>query len=296
MTCVIKDLISIMRSVGLPRRSVNLPPGKRRLPFLFWVYLMYILYLDESGSPHNKQEEHFVLAGIAVRAEQVNWFTSQLDSIAQGIDPQNPLQVEFHAYEIFARKREPWKSLKTKDRAIGVISSVLKVVEESYSSTTLFGCVIHKASFSEEDVIQMALEDIYSRFDKFLDRRQKEGDKHRGIVVLDKKSGSRYEMVLQKLGKNFRDSGTRWTSRIQNIVEVPMFIDSRFSRMIQLADHVAYALFRRYNAHDTRYFDIIISRFDQADGIIHGLAHKHKLSRQCMCPACFSRRRESHNV
>jgi uncharacterized protein DUF3800 len=72
--------------------------------------------------------------------------------------------------------------------------------------------------------------------------------------------------------------------------DTPFFVDSRASRLVQLADHVAYSVFRRYNSGDAQYMDIIASRFDEADGVIHGLCHKHNERVTCMCPGCLSRR------
>ena len=61
-------------------------------------------------------------------------------------------------------------------------------------------------------------------------------------------------------------------------------------RTVQLADHVAYAVFRRYEAQDTSYFDIISSRFDEHDNKVHGLVHKQSFDPRCMCVACATRR------
>ena len=44
--------------------------------------------------------------------------------------------------------------------------------------------------------------------------------------------------------------------------------------MVQLAGHVAYAVFRRYEHGDSEYFDVVASRFDSADGVVHGLVHR----------------------
>ena len=77
---------------------------------------------------------------------------------------------------------------------------------------------------------------------------------------------------------------------VKYLADTPLFIDSRASRVIQLADHVAYATFRRYQAHDTQYFDIMAHKFDQEDGVVHGLAHKEPGNSTCMCPSCLSRR------
>jgi hypothetical protein len=96
------------------------------------------------------------------------------------------------------------------------------------------------------------------------------------------------ETSLQKMASTFRCSGTRWGSIIRDLAEVPLFANSKASRLIQVADHIAYAVFRRYEAGDTSYLDLILSKFDSANGILHGLAHK-TLEPDCMCQSCMSR-------
>ncbi len=55
---------------------------------------MRLLYLDDAGSAANSNEEYFVLAGVSVFEAQTNWFTQELDRLAQSIDAANPSQVE----------------------------------------------------------------------------------------------------------------------------------------------------------------------------------------------------------
>lgn len=112
------------------------------------------------------------------------------------------------------------------------------------------------------------------------------GDRQRGLIILDESS---YETSLQKMARDFRVLGTRF-GVIRNLADTPVFIDSKASRLVQLADHVAYSVFRRYEASDTSYFDIIAHRFDSADNRMHGLCHRHSNVSICMCPACMSRR------
>jgi len=119
-------------------------------------------------------------------------------------------------------------------------------------------------------------------------RRRQQGDQQRGMIILDKTTR---ETSLQKLSREFRKAGTRWGS-LKNIADTPFFVDSRASRLVQIADHVAYSVFRRYNSGDAQYIDIIANRFDEADGIIHGLSHKHNSRDTCTCPGCLSRRLE----
>jgi len=134
--------------------------------------------------------------------------------------------------------------------------------------------------------VELAFEDLCRRFDYFLMRRRQQGDQQRGMIILDKTTR---ETSLQKLSREFRKIGTRWGS-LKNIADTPFFVDPRASRLVQLADHVAYSVFRRYNSGDAQYMDIIASRFDEADGVIHGLSHKHSDRVTCTSPCCLSRR------
>ena len=109
---------------------------------------------------------------------------------------------------------------------------------------------------------------------------------HKGLIIFDKNS---YTKELERLSFEFRQDGTRWRD-LRNIREVPFFVDSKSSRIIQLADHIAYSVFRRYNADDLTYFNCIENRFDKHEGTIHGLSHKQTSNPSCTCPACVTRR------
>jgi hypothetical protein len=245
---------------------------------------MYLLYLDDAGSPANTNEDYFVLGGICVFEPQIDWFGRELDKLATA-HGSTPEDIEFHASEIFSRRTAPWKGLKT-DEARGVLKSVLRVVANSYDTARLFACAIHKNSYPGKDPVDLAFEDLCQRFDYFLGRLRQQGDQQRGLIVLDKTTR---ETSLQRLSREFRRSGTRWGA-LKNIADTPFFVDSRASRLVQVADHIAYAVFRRYNSGDAQYMDLISSRFDEANGVIHGLVHKHQQANSCTCPACLSRR------
>lgn len=246
---------------------------------------MHLLYLDDSGSPANASESYFVLGGISIYEAQADFLTRELDQLAASIDARNPTGVEFHASEIFSRRKQPWRSMSIDD-ARSVVKAVLRIIAASYDTTKLFACAVEKASAGGVDSVEAAFEDLCSRFDLYLTRLKNQGDRQRGLLILDKSTS---ETTLQRLTREFRLNGTRWGG-IRNLADIPFFVDSAASRLVQLADHVAYAVFRRYNAGDAQYFDIIASRFDSADGVVHGLSHKCKTPDQCMCPACLSRR------
>ena len=246
---------------------------------------MHLLYLDDAGSAANPREEYLVLGGLSVFEAQAHWITQQLDRLAEEINPEDPHGVEFHASEVFSRRTQPWKRL-SRDEARGTIKSVLAVLANARDTARAFACVVHKPSFPNQDPMEVAFEDLCSRFDRYLQRLRAGGDTQRGLVILDK---SAHETTLQQMAVGFRTLGTRW-GVIRLLADTPLFVDSRASRVIQLADHVAYAVFRRYQSGDTQYLDRIGHKFDSEDGVLHGLAHKELGNPHCTCIACLSRR------
>jgi hypothetical protein len=107
---------------------------------------------------------------------------------------------------------------------------------------------------------------------------------------------SKHERPLQVLANNFRLNGATW-GHFRYLAEVPVFVDSRASRLVQLADLVAWATRRRYEHADGRFFDPLIPRFDADGGVIHGLYHaRGALIERCFCPACLSRQLRSSTL
>ena len=247
---------------------------------------MHLLYLDDSGNVNNAGEEYLVLAGISVYEAQAPWITQELDKLAETYNPggQPP---EFHASDIYQGRAEPWKSIRGKVARQKIILDVLSVLDRSYDTATVFACAVHKPSYPRQDAMELAFEDLCSRFSMHLNNMSKDGrQRERGLIILDESS---YETSLQRLALDFRTLGTRW-GVIQNLAETPLFVDSKASRCIQMADHIAYSVYRRYQHKDATFFDEIVGKFAQHQGVLHGLAHKQTKHSQCMCPACLSRR------
>jgi hypothetical protein len=182
-----------------------------------------------------------------------------------------------------------WASVRSRPQREQMIKDALATVM-SAASVRMFAVAIDKAAVSPEDPIQLAFEELCNRFNLFLERinNRNPRESQRGLIVMDE---SRHERPLQALARHFRVNGGRW-GRFRNLAEVPLFVDSRASRLVQLADLVAYATWRKYEHSDGRFFDALIPRFDSDGGIIHGLVHRRG-QRECFCPACYSRRAAS---
>src|SRR5262249_4855449 len=75
-----------------------------------------------------------------------------------------------------------------------------------------------------------------NRFNLFLQRlNRRRNDQQKGLMIMDE---SRHEGALQSLARDFRMHGARW-GHFRNLAEVPLFVDSKASRLVQLADLVA---------------------------------------------------------
>jgi hypothetical protein len=145
---------------------------------------MHLLYLDDAGSANNLQEEYFVLGGISIFEAQSYFFVQEMDKLATTINPSNPHGVEFHASEIYSRKEQPWRGM-SQGEARGVIKAVLNILKQSYETARVFACAVHKPSYPGRDPVELAFEDLCSRFDLYLDRLRAQGDRQRGILILD---------------------------------------------------------------------------------------------------------------
>ena len=240
---------------------------------------MQLLYLDDSGSVQNRSDQHIILAGLAVGERDPHWIGRDLDAIAERVWPDNPQALEIRAADIFSGKKH-WRGIGKGDRLNAYLDALRAITERR--TVRLFGAAIRRDACGADDPMELAFEMLASRFDRMLGRLHKGGDTQRGLLILDKTA---YETSLRSLAFNFRRSGHRW-GRLHNLSEVPLFIDSKASRLIQAADLIAYALRRRYERDEHEYLDILFPRFDGVAGTLFGLIHHIPINEQCDCRAC----------
>lgn len=229
---------------------------------------MHLLYLDESGSVTDPKEQYFVLAGVAVFERETHWIEQALNTVATRFSPENPHAVELHGSPMRSG-RDGWKKHHYPDR-LQAIKDALKlgITERPRKYVRLFGAVIKKASVVGQDPVEHAFEQLTSRFDFFLKRlHHKNNDSQRGIILFDESSTERR---IQTLAREFKYAGHSW-GQTKNYAEVPVFMDSKASRLIQLADLVAYALYRFYEHSDSSFYDVIKHCFDREGPAEHGL-------------------------
>ena len=216
---------------------------------------MHLLYLDESGHPQDPNTKFFVLAGFSVFERQTHWVESQIDPVAARFSTTNPRDIEFHGSPMRAGK-DGWKGITAQDRVQAVVD-ILSLLSDRQLSLRVYACVIEKSLFQSQDILARAFEDVANCFDGFLKSLYLKKDPQRGLVILDRSS---YEEQIQTLSHVFKHIGHA-NGRLRNFSEVPLFIDSKASRLIQFADLIAYWIFRHYESGDSRGYDLIKPHF-----------------------------------
>lgn len=229
---------------------------------------MYLFYIDESGSVADPSQQFFILAGVSIFERKTHWVEQPLNDIAARFNPQDPWSIELHGSPMRSG-REGWKAHRLFDR-LTAMDDVLQhgVANHHRNGVVLFGAAIKKSSVAGQDPVELAFDQLSSRFDLFLKRRHnKHNDSQRGIMLLDKSST---EQRIQQLAREFKYVGGQW-GQTKNYAEVPVFLDSKATRLIQLADMVAFAMFRHFEHNDSRWFNLIQHCFDSEGGVQHGL-------------------------
>jgi hypothetical protein len=270
---------------------------------------MYLLYLDESGT--HSAAPVVVLSGIAIHENDVYYLQRRLHrQVAAALRPLglDPASFEIHANELRAHDNDlqarpasrgrkakpasPWLAVPSSARRTLLANAVRSVAtfqpQDARLPYRFFGAVVDATYENREE---RAYELVLNKFDELLTRLYHEhgGARIRGLVLHD---------VRQKEERGIQNWTNLWRERagnvgmIHNIVDVPVFLDSRASRVIQGADLVSYALWRYYSAvNEERFIRSLWPLFDSHEGQMHGLIHVTPkfARRECGCPPCLNR-------
>jgi uncharacterized protein DUF3800 len=155
----------------------------------------------------------------------------------------------------------------------------------------LFAECVNKLHFDSSKtgrtIGEQAFEQIASRFEQFLKNTDpQDGQRNYGLLVHDNNP-----TVARKhtdLMRHFHAQGTLWT-KIERIIETPLFVDSALTSMVQVADLCCYALRRYLENGETDLFSRIFTRADRAGARVVGV--RHFTDNSCACEICQGHRR-----
>lgn len=154
----------------------------------------------------------------------------------------------------------------------------------------LFAECIDKVHFdpqrARKSCDEQAFEQLISRFERYLQNTEEaNGERNFGLIVHD--NNETVARKHTKLMRTYHQSGTLWIN-IKNIIETPMFVDSRLTSMVQIADLCSYSLRRYLENGETELFDKIYARADRIGGTTVGV--RHFTAESCECTICNEHR------
>lgn len=249
---------------------------------------MHLLYLDESGNESDPKDRFFVLGGLSLFERQTYFLAEAVEEVQQrhfpGLQP-----ITFHASEIRSG-RGFWRKIPEAQRT-QVLNDLCDAIAASPDrGRVLYAAAVEKSdSLWGEDAVEKATEEVCKRFDIFLKRRfHEEGDPQRGLLVF---SEGRFDARAKIWVRGFHRRGTSWGA-IHNLADIPYFASSKESRLLQLADLIAHAIWLLYEKRNTSLASPLLRYFGLDEGTLHGLVHvRPPAAAACDCPACASRSR-----
>jgi hypothetical protein len=247
---------------------------------------MYLLYLDESGDPANWQEQqHFVIAGIAVYEFQIETLGKRLRAIQQKYLPDLSFPIVFHATDIRSGKGI-FRNLQPDVREQLLISLYQAICDIRFPNLAIFGSVMDAgATIDAHQDRSSAFEEVISGFNSFLVIGHRLQHTNKGLVIIDKNREEQYKELLD----NFQQQGTKY-GYLANIVDIPYFARCRDTPMLQFADLCSYAIFRHYEKKDDKYLKLISPRiYRNIDGRMFGLKHITNI-KPCGCLSCVTQK------
>jgi hypothetical protein len=266
---------------------------------------VYLLFLDESGTHGGSPV--FITAGIAVQEVDAHHLQQKLEVFLH--HKLNPLGLNAQEFELHATElkggREEWTVLDYPKRMSILNGTYRTLLEYQVMWPTFplmfFGAAVDKAKVPDRrEREKFAYELVLNKFDSFLQRVNRDNGGHqRGLVIHDQRvvhGGRRVytdERAIQEWTRRWREAAER-VGKLRYLADIPLFVDSQATRLIQAADFVAYALWRQYGIQtpdDTWLKEIAPRTYLDGDRKMHGLIHMSNdyAAGLCQCPPCQNR-------
>lgn len=265
---------------------------------------MYLLALDESGT--HGSAPVMIVGGIAVHETDVRNLESTLEVVIDSyLKPLglNPADFELHAGEIRspsgpraargnykAQPASPWNAVPPPIRAAVLNDTYDQIVAftpaDADHPPAIFASIIDQRHNQFRRREERSYQHVLHRFDEFLGRRSTAEHPQTGIVIHDTRTTE--ERHIQDRARAWRTG----TGKLANLIQTPLFADSKSNRVLQVADFVTYALWRYYSQAADDQWSSKLWPMAATDGtVLSGTIHLTPDQRtgKCTCPPCTSR-------
>ena len=247
---------------------------------------MYVIYLDESGDQKGwNNQDHFIIGGLAIHEGQIRHLSKVLDDVQAQFFPNISVPLKFHATDINSG-RSRFRSI-SKDTRMMILESIYdEIAKVTYPNAVLFATSMHITAVSNpEQALRDTFQDIAQRINTFLTRLYRQRNPQKGLLIIDRSQST--ENRYRTFVSDFQSHGTEY-GYLGNLVDIPYFSQSSDTRLLQLADFCAYAVFRYYERNDDQFLNRILPRFDRRSPGHgpDGLKHIIRSASHCQCVAC----------
>lgn len=246
---------------------------------------MFLAYLDSSGRPSFVDKENYVLASIIINEQDWQTIDNGVKQIKLKNFPKLPdSEVEFHAKDmmnhdgIFAKLS--WTQI------YAILDEVFDFISNPNTLVTIIAVLIDKSKLQHnKDVEQWAFRLLFERINKFVEKRnalrlQSSLPNEFTITIMDSEGSTKDQNLRKKIYPMLRH-GTLY-SKLAYLIEDPLFTDSKWRSLSQLADCVGYCIRKKYRAntasihtkHWQGYFPKIEPKFDNVNGNYRGVGLK----------------------
>lgn len=246
---------------------------------------MYLLYSDESGEITNPADRVLVVAGIAVHEDAIRPLAgSTNETINRYLSGDVARSIEIHGSPMRGGRGE-WNGI-SRGKRMGLLNALLTQIDQwqhENSGTTIQTFAIVVDRNHSQSPFETAYGEFLFSFDKYLRAGRRQGEPHNGVLVTDR---GKYEHTLSAWVEIARARYRRPAQderRLYALAETPFFVDSRSTRLMQLADLVSYSFFRAYNSDDWSLANLLLPSMTSASE--PRLQHLTSEA-ACKCAAC----------
>ncbi len=233
---------------------------------------MHLFYADESGT--DVQLSYFVWGGVSVPDRQTRFIDADLSAVAQRFRPADT-DDDRQAPTLNASAMHTGKGVWRKVNRTAARQAIKDALQLAVADRQKYGVRLFVAAIERKRLTQnrnpanLAFEQLTTRFDYMLGRlnRREDHPPERGLVLLNAASlMAKHQTLARQLSDVGYSSGA-----IKNLAEVPVALNRRNSRTLQLGGLVAYAVHRHFEHNDSQYFDLIKHCFDRDERQRYGL-------------------------
>ena len=250
---------------------------------------MYLIYIDESGTSSFKEiNVDYTLGAVIIDENQWHYIKNKIDTLKIQYFPNfKPDEIEIHAKEIFHKSKVFYK-LKgdlnfkfledlfqeiSNFELIIIVSHIFKKKLKEFQDRSHF-----RKNFTSEELAWIFLNDRVSKFlDKIMKCRIDQGMPSTfGLYLIDsidkKYNSNRRRKIIKYFTSPMYQMGF-FKPQSPYVIYDPVFVDSAYHIIIQIADLISYVIHRKYNSNRNtkidiycnRFFNMIIDKFDKKE-------------------------------